>query len=55
MILTGVGTPAAADFLLEDSAGNDLVRIQRNSGAAINLAVGGVPETDWANSWSALH
>ena len=55
MILTGVGTPAAADFLLEDSTGRDLVRIQRNSGNAINLAVGGVPETDWADNWSVLH
>ena len=55
-ILTAfTASPAAADWLIEDAAGNDLVRIQRNSGAAIAMSVGGVPNTDWANSWSVLH
>lgn len=54
-ILTAfTASPLAADWLIEDAAGNDLVKIQRNSNAAITLAVGGTAETDWSANWDAI-
>ena len=56
MILRAKTTnPGSADFLLADSADRHLMKIQRNSGAAVTLAVNGTAPTAWANNWTAIH
>ena len=56
MILRAKTTnPGSADFLLSDSADRHLMKIQRNSGAAVTLAVNGTAPTAWANNWTAIH
>ena len=51
---TVTGALAITTGLIKDAAGNDLVNMQRNSNAAITLAVGGTAETDWSANWDAI-